>query len=88
MEAKLQNICKACGTRYGRERPTVCVICADDRQYIPPAGQQWTSKEEMGREHTILFSQRGIGLHTLQLMPSFAIGQRAFLVQTPGGNIL
>lgn len=36
----------------------------------------------------MLFTQVDGNLYTFKISPSFAIGQRAFLVQTPGGNIL
>jgi hypothetical protein len=51
-------------------------------------GQRWTTLEQVRRDHhnEIMPEEpnlTGIGTH-----PSFAIGQRALLLQAPGGNIL
>ena len=38
-------ICTACGTQYppSDAPPTQCMICEDERQYVPPGGQSWTT---------------------------------------------
>ena len=38
-------ICTACGTQYpdSAEPPPQCVICEEERQYVPPRGQTWTT---------------------------------------------
>ena len=83
-------ICKTCGTQFGAtdQPPANCPICEDERQYIGLNGQQWTTLELLQQDHhnvikTVEPNLTGIGTH-----PSFAIGQRALLVQTPRGNIL
>ena len=83
-------ICKTCGTQFSssKQPPSNCPICEDERQYIGWDGQQWTTLDDLQKEHhnlikTVEPNLTGIGTH-----PSFAIGQRALLVQTDGGNIL
>ncbi|MEJ2210732.1 MAG: MBL fold metallo-hydrolase [Anaerolineae bacterium] len=83
-------ICKTCGTQFaaGEAPPAHCPICEDERQYLRPEGQQWTTLEALQRDHHNVVKRlepdlMGIGTH-----PDFAIGQRALLVQTPGGNVL
>jgi hypothetical protein len=38
-------ICTACGTQYtpSSVAPRQCVICEEERQYVPPRGQTWTT---------------------------------------------
>ena len=38
-------ICTTCGTQFAgtEEPPAGCPICQDERQYIGPNGQQWTT---------------------------------------------
>jgi hypothetical protein len=83
-------ICRTCGTMYPREaRPSICRICADDRQYVPRSGQAWTRLTDMRREgYGHVFTYLEPGVIGLQTHPSFAIGQRALLIQTPAGNVL
>jgi hypothetical protein len=84
-------ICVTCGIQYadsGSQPPERCVICEDERQYVGPSGQRWTTLEELRETHHNQFRRYeddlvGIGSH-----PGFAIGQRALLVQSPSGNVL
>ena len=83
-------ICKTCGTQFAatENEPERCPICEDERQYIGWQGQQWTTLSGLQAAHhnvikTIEPNLTGIGTH-----PSFAIGQRALLVQTREGNLL
>ncbi|TAN33864.1 MBL fold metallo-hydrolase [bacterium] len=84
-------ICVTCGTQYEDSDdtpPDHCLICDDERQYVPPEGQRWTTSDKLREEHHNEFrrgEERLVGVGT---SPSFAIGQRALLVQSPGGNIL
>ena len=48
----------------------------------------WTSLPELTRKHGVATNEVSSGLYELQMMPSFAIGQRALLVTTPQGNVL
>jgi glyoxylase-like metal-dependent hydrolase (beta-lactamase superfamily II) len=84
-------ICTTCGTQYAAsaQPPDGCAICLDERQYVNPNGQQWTTLDELrasGRQN--VFTEIGPGLTTIQTDPSFGIGQRAHLIQTPAGNVL
>jgi len=38
-------VCRACGTQYAPSSapPAACPICLDEREYVPPVGQAWTS---------------------------------------------
>ena len=38
-------ICATCGNHYPDQEspPEKCVICADERQWVPPSGQRWTT---------------------------------------------
>ena len=83
-------ICTACGTQYpdSAQAPAQCVICEEERQYVPPRGQTWTTFEALRRSHTNTFREYEKGIIGIGSTPSFAIGQRALLVRTNAGNIL
>jgi hypothetical protein len=82
-------ICATCAVQYPQEPPTVCVICADERQYVPAGGQRWTSLRELG-EQGLRLETRGLEKHLLGIgvAPPFGIGQRALLISTARGNVL
>ena len=84
------HICSACGTSYPNSAapPERCPICDDERQFVPPAGQRWTTDDCLHRTHANMWRQHAPGVLSLQTQPRFAISQRAFLVSTPSGNIL
>lgn len=83
-------ICVTCGNQYGpsEEPPLHCPICEDERQYVNPEGQSWTTLGELAREHHNVVSLLEPGLTEIGTEPSFAIGQRALLVQASKGNVL
>ena len=83
-------ICCTCGVEYAAaERPpSKCPICEDDRQYVMPGGQRWTTMEEVNQSHKNVLEKEASALYGLYSVPTFAIGQRAHLLITPGGNIL
>jgi hypothetical protein len=83
-------ICKTCGTQFpaSEQPPCNCPICEDERQYIGWDGQQWTSLDELQQNHHNVIKTIEPNLTGLGTQPSFAIGQRALLIQTPLGNIL
>lgn len=83
-------ICTACGTQYAPsdEPPAQCVICEEERQYVPPTGQNWVTPERLAARHANSFRQHEPGLIGIGTEPAFAIGQRALLVLTPAGNVL
>jgi glyoxylase-like metal-dependent hydrolase (beta-lactamase superfamily II) len=83
-------ICTACGVQYpeSEKPPAQCVICEEERQYVPPRGQTWTTLESLRKSHMNAWHEYEPGITGIGSTPQFAIGQRAVLVQTPGGNIL
>ena len=83
-------ICSTCGTQFppSAEPPAACPICQDERQYVGPAGQTWTTLAQLRRAHRNTFQRLEPGLYGIGSFPQFAIGQRALLICTPGGNVL
>ena len=86
-------ICKTCGVQHtkGQSPPERCLLCDDERQYIGWEGQQWTTLNQMeaaGHQNRIRAVANEPGLWSVDTRPRFAIGQRALLVQTAGGNFL
>jgi hypothetical protein len=83
-------ICTACGTQYpeSEQVPAHCVICEEERQYVPPRGQTWTTLEALRQTHTNTFREYEKGIIGIGSTPAFAIGQRALFVHTDHGNIL
>jgi glyoxylase-like metal-dependent hydrolase (beta-lactamase superfamily II) len=55
---------------------------------VPEAGQQWTTLAEVRASRRAEIRAEEPGLTGLGLEPELAIGQRALLVETPGGNLL
>jgi hypothetical protein len=83
-------ICTTCGTQYapGDKPPAACPICVDERQYVTPAGQSWTTLDSLARRHMNAWRELEPNLLSLTTQPAFGIGQRAQLLRTPRGNIL
>ena len=81
-------ICTACGTQYpdSAQPPAQCKICEEERQYVPPRGQTWTTLEALSQSHMNGF--REYEPNVIGIGAGFAIGQRALLVRTEGGNLL
>ncbi len=86
----VEHICTACGLQFpaSDQPPESCPICIDYRQFVPRAGQRWTTLEQLRRGHRNAFQQLEPGLIGIATTPEFAIGQRALLVRTPEGNVL
>ncbi len=83
-------ICGTCGVQYPESDapPAHCVICEDERQYVGLNGQIWTTLDEVQKGHSNKFNVLRPDLTSIVTEPSFGIGQRAHLLQTPHGNIL
>jgi hypothetical protein len=85
-------ICAACGTSFPPNDhdgpPSRCPICEDERQFVPPGGQRWTTGEALARTHANSFRQHARELIAIGTVPHFAIGQRAFLLLSKRGNVL
>ena len=84
-------ICQTCGAQFSasEQPPEACPICSDERQYIGPNGQQWTTLAQMRQQgYKSKYVEHEPGLIGVGATPSFAIGQRALLLRHPDGNIL
>ena len=84
------TLCRTCSVEQpGTRTVPTCPICADERQYVPPTGQRWTTLAELHTEgHRGHVDQVEPDLLGITIEPSVGIGQRALLVQTPNGNLL
>ena len=82
-------ICPTCGTQYAHSDapPERCLICTEERQFVLPTGQSWTTLERLRMTHMPTFRDEA-GLLGIGTAPNFGIGQRALLVRGPGGNVL
>jgi glyoxylase-like metal-dependent hydrolase (beta-lactamase superfamily II) len=72
------TVCATCGTVYD-DTPERCAICSDERQYVPAEGQTWADWEEHLAAHRADLREEE-GLLGVGIEPSFAIGQRALVV--------
>jgi glyoxylase-like metal-dependent hydrolase (beta-lactamase superfamily II) len=83
-------ICIQCGTQFAEtvQPPPSCPICEDERQFVRHTGQQWTTRERLAEKHHNRFEEEAAQLLGIGTEPEFAIGQRALLLQSPGGNVL
>ncbi len=82
-------ICATCGNHFADPRPDVCVVCADERQWVPPSGQRWTTLAELAAAgHRSDIRAAEPGLTGIGADPPVAIGQRSLLVSSVAGNVL
>lgn len=83
-------ICVTCGVQYPESEtaPAACPICQDARQFIGFEGQKWTTLAEMPAKYRNEIKPEEPGLYSIHTEPAFGISQRAFLLQTPQGNVL
>jgi hypothetical protein len=83
-------ICETCGSQFSPSDrpPSDCPICEDERQFVLPSGQRWTTLEQLLPRHVNCYRQYEPGLLGIGTVPHFGIGQRALLVRTPSGNVL
>lgn len=81
--------CATCGVERADPLPEVCPICADERQFVPPGGQVWTSPAEAAeRGASIEFVEREPGVTMLVQKNCPGIGQKPALIRTEHGNVL
>ncbi len=84
-------ICVTCGTQFppSERTPAACPICQDERQYVGREGQRWTTLDQITADdfHNSV-AELEPGLVEIHTAPKFAIGQRALLLETGGGNVL
>ena len=84
-------ICATCANHYPEapSPPGACVICSDERQWVPSSGQRWTTATELAAAGRRRRRPRGrAGPARDRVDPPVAIGQRALLVRTGEGNLL
>lgn len=83
-------ICTACGTQHppAETPPSGCRICLDERQYLLPSGQAWTTQAQLAATYRNAWREHEPGILGIVTQPSFAIGQRALLLRTAHGNVL
>ena len=81
-------ICATCGVEHA-DNSGVCAICADERQWVPAAGQQWTTLYDLHEAGCQAFLRElEPDLFGLQSSPAVGIGQQAKLLCTPTGSVL
>ncbi len=83
------SICVQCGQQFtaSAQPPPSCPICEDSRQYVRWDGQAWTDHEELARRHCLDWRD-DLGVVGIGVEPSFAIGQRALLIQEADGCVM
>jgi len=83
-------VCIQCGTQFSEtvEPPSHCSICEDERQFVRHEGQEWTTLKRLTTDHHNRLEDEAPRLLGIGTEPEFAIGQRALLLQSPGGNLL
>ncbi|PJI84836.1 hydrolase [Luteimicrobium subarcticum] len=86
-------ICATCGVEHA-ERPDVCAVCADERQWVPEGGQRWTTLDELAAAGARVGVDElepdlfGLEVHDPSGGHAVGIGQRAKVVRTPAGLLL
>lgn len=82
------TLCATCAVEHA-DRPDVCAICADERQWVPEQGQRWTTLTELATSGTsIEVTELESDLFGLTARGGVGIGQQSKLVRTPAGNLL
>ncbi|WP_242222413.1 MBL fold metallo-hydrolase [Bacillus cereus group sp. BfR-BA-01380] len=85
-------VCITCGVQYPLydEPPVDCVICNEERQYVNPMGQSWTTLDSLQQSKTYKneIVKEEENLYSITTKPKFAIGQNAYLIQTDKCNVL
>ncbi|TWT14351.1 hypothetical protein [Planomicrobium sp. CPCC 101079] len=85
-------ICETCGVQYdfSANEPEQCLICNEERQYVNPNGQSWTTLQAMVETGDFRnnFTQDEPGIYSIRTSPNFAIGQTAYLIHEDGYNML
>jgi glyoxylase-like metal-dependent hydrolase (beta-lactamase superfamily II) len=80
------DVCETCGAQF-EQRPEVCPICDDPRQWVPEDGQRWTTREALAEEHEHVVRLDG-AFEGVGVEPAFAIGQRALMVPRGAGHLM
>lgn len=84
------TVCATCAVEYGTgPLPDLCIICADERQWVPRSGQAWTTVGELAAAgHTTVVTELEPGIVGIGTAPPVGIGQTGKLAVTDGGNVL
>ena len=81
-------ICATCAVEHAA-RVERCAICADDRQWIPAGGQQWTTLTEMAEAgYQTDVAELEPDLYAVTSRPDAGIGQQSKLLRTSAGSLL
>lgn len=85
-------ICETCGVQYESTvaAPEQCTICNEERQYVNPNGQTWTTLEQMSQSGNFKneITSDEENLYSIRTTPAFGIGQTAYLIQNNSFNLL
>jgi len=83
-------ICETCAVEHAdtAEPPERCEICSDDRQWVPPRGQCWTTHDALRGTRQAALTTLEPGLDRLVLTPEIGIGQQTLLVSTDAGLVV
>ncbi len=81
-------VCETCGVEHA-EAVGVCVICADERQWVPADGQTWATLAELAQAgRRVHITGLEPDLFGITVEPKVGIGQQTHLVCTRAGNLL
>lgn len=85
-------VCTTCGVQYPEShlQPESCPICLEERQYVNPNGQEWTTLKEMRESGNFLnqIVKEEENLYSIKTSPAFGIAQTAYLITENGFNVL
>jgi hypothetical protein len=82
-------ICETCGTQFADSPtpPAACAVCTDDRQYVAPRGQHWTSHDRLLADRAVRLGDDD-GAIALAVTPDFGIAQRAIFAPATDARVL
>ncbi|MEZ0447680.1 hydrolase [Cellulomonas sp. ICMP 17802] len=81
-------ICATCAVESA-DQLDVCPICDDERQWVPAAGQRWTTLEELRSEgYRASIELLEPDLFAVSSTPGAGIGQQSKLLVTAQGSLL
>ena len=81
-------ICSTCAVEHAA-KVELCAICADERQWVPAEGQQWTTLGELRAEgYRAELTELEPDLYGITSTPDAGIGQETKLLRTTEGNLL
>ncbi len=84
-------ICATCAVETGEldTPPETCAICSDERQWVPEAGQAWTTLAELAAAGTgTECGEVEPGLWGVTAAPKVGIGQQTMVVRTDAGVVV